>query len=70
MSNPYEDMSYKKVCALLAEQVKIIEEALKLAEAISDGSGVPFTLHLFDNRMKHTAGEGWEEDTGWDSSNC
>ena len=70
MSNQYEDMSYKKICGMLAEQVKIIKEAFKLAEAISDGSGVPFTLHLFDNPMTHTAGSGWEEDTEWDSSSC
>lgn len=70
MSNPYEDMSYKKVCTLLAEQVKVIEEAFKLAEAISDGSGVPFTLHLFDNPRTYNARLGWEEDTEWDSSSC
>lgn len=70
MSNQYEDMSYRRICGLIAEQIKTIQEAVSLLEEISDGSGVDCELDIFGSRQKHTAGQGWEEDTEWDSSSC
>lgn len=76
----YDDITAKEASGLIAEQVRIAENAISEAERIADASGVGFSLDIGgygmggyyrpEEKKPEGADDDWEssDESGWQAS--